>query len=549
MLFNLRSAAIALFMLAAAAPAAGQTTLDRVDPSRIERYEERERAPAPADGLVAEADAEQASAPDTAGVRIGGMYIAGLTQLRQADFADIVDGYLGKTASSSQLANLADRVAARARDKGYVFATARIEPQPLKAGILEIILDEGVVDAVEVQGSTSSVVQDALAPLASGSPVMIEELERRLLLAGDIAGVRIGKSRIVQRGGQRILVVQASRRSISGWAGADNDGTSTLGPIAANVTVDINGLASSADSLRLTLYNTVFEPQELGFARARYTTRVHSSGTELSLTGSWSRSEPGAYLEPISIVGESWFGSVGIAQPMLRRRSASLWFNGSLDVRDVRQRRAGIPVRRDRLTVVCAGFYANIAVLGGRLRSSIMASQGIKAFDATESADRLASRYDADGQFIAATAWADWTSRRYGGFSIAVAALGQIADGPLLLTEELGLGGSRFLRAYDYSERSGDQGIMGSIEARYDIDGLIARNRGVQTYIFADGGRVANLARGFGGGSLASAGGGVRAGILSHTDAGVELAVPLSGARYDSGNERPRFRFSITRRF
>lgn len=546
---SLRSATIALIMMAAGAPAAGQSTLDRVDPSKVEQYEDRERTPSTAEDLIAPSIPQQAPASGTAAVRIGGVYIAGLVALRQTDFTDVIDDYLGKTATSEELAALTDRIAVRARNKGYGLATARIDPQPLKAGILEIVVDEGVIDEVLVEGSTNAAVRDTLAPLASGAPVRIEDLERRLLLAGDIAGVRIGKSRVVQRDGRRYLIVEASRKSVTGWAGLDNDGTSTLGPVAANVTVDLNGLASSADSLRLTAYNTVFEPQELGFARARYTSRVHPSGTELSLTGSWSRSEPGAFLKSAAIVGKSWFGSVGVAQPLLRRRSASLWFNGSLDVRNVRQHRAGVHVRRDRLTILRAGIYANIALLGGRLRSSTAVSRGIGAFDATGRADPLASRFDADGQFTAATIWADWTSRRHGGFSLNIAALGQLADGPLLLTEELGLGGSRFLRAYDYSERSGDQGIMGSVEARYDIDGLIARDRGVQAYAFADGGRVTNLGRGSGGGSLASAGGGIRAGILPFTSAGVEIAVPLTGARYDSGNSHPRIRFSITRRF
>ncbi|RHW16459.1 ShlB/FhaC/HecB family hemolysin secretion/activation protein [Sphingomonas gilva] len=547
--FSMRSAAIAIIFLAAGAPAVGQSTLDRVDPSKVERYEDREHTPAPADGLIATPAPDRAPTPDTATVRIGGVHVAGLVALRQADFADIVDGYLGKTATNEELAALADQIADRARDKGYVLASARIDPQPLKAGILEIVLDEGVVDEVRVEGTSSAAVRRALSPLASGSPVRMADLERRLLLAGDIAGVRMGKSRVIQSNGRKILVVEASHHPITGWGGVDNDGTSTLGPVAVNLTVDVNGVATGADSLRLTAYNTLFEPQELGFVRAQYSSRIHSSGTEVSLTGSWSRSEPGAYLSPAEIVGKSWFGSIGAAQPLLRRRSASLWLNASLDVRDVRQRKADIPVRRDRLTVLRASVYANIAVFGGRLRSNIAVSQGIDAFDATRPGDPLASRFDAGARFTAATVWADWTSRRYGDFSLNAAVLGQVADGPLLLTEELGLGGSRLLRAYDYSERSGDRGAIGSVEVRYDMDGVIARNRGAQAYIFADGGSVSNSGHGFGGGSLASAGGGIRAGILPFTDAGVEIAIPLSGKRYDSGNEHPRFRFSITRRF
>lgn len=90
---------------------------------------------------------------------------------------------------------------------------------------------------------------------------------------------------------------------------------------------------------------------------------------------------------------------------------------------------------------------------------------------------------------------------------------------------------------------------MASLEVRYDFDEVFGNGRGAQAYAFADAGRVSNSSSGFGSGTLASAGGGVRAGVLAFTDLSVEVAVPLTGRRYDSGDRHPRIRLSVSRRF
>lgn len=49
-----------------------------------------------------------------------------------------------------------------------------------------------------------------------------------------------------------------------------------------------------------------------------------------------------------------------------------------------------------------------------------------------------------------------WTA---GPIGARFAVVGQVADRPLLAMSQLGLGGSVYGRAYDFSERSGDQGL------------------------------------------------------------------------------------------
>jgi hemolysin activation/secretion protein len=132
---------------------------------------------------------------------------------------------------------------------------------------------------------------------------------------------------------------------------------------------------------------------------------------------------------------------------------------------------------------------------------------------------------------------------------MALSGEAQLSSRPLLASEELGLGGRQFLRAFDYWEVSGDEGTAVSAELRYDIAGrLPARLQRLQLYLYADAGRVTNLQNGFGGGSLASAGGGARAWFDHGVEAALELGIPLTDSPYNP-NPDPRFSFSLGSRF
>jgi hemolysin activation/secretion protein len=72
--------------------------------------------------------------------------------------------------------------------------------------------------------------------------------------------------------------------------------------------------------------------------------------------------------------------------------------------------------------------------------------------------------------------------------------------------------------------------------------------RRAQPYLFADAGHVGNLDGGAGGGSLASAGGGLRVWLPHRLEAGIELGIPLSDGALDRRPE-PRFSFSVGNRF
>src|SRR3546814_16010917 len=99
----------------------------------------------------------------------------------------------------------------------------------------------------------------------------------------------------------------------------------------------------------------------------------------------------------------------------------------------------------------------------------------------------------------------------------------------------MGLGGRNFLRSFDYREASGDKGIAGSAELRFDLEKLPAPIETAQLYGYVDAGSVGNYGDGRGGATLASAGGGVRM-DLDDISIGLELGFPLTDSPFSDGD-------------
>ncbi len=529
-------------------PAAAQTAIDRVDPARIERENLPKPAPEAKTSVRIETPRDSGAAATAASIDVGAIVFEGMRGLSAADFSDIVARYIGRTLDGSELARLAEEVAGRARGRGYVFASAWIEPQRLTTGILTVRFDPGVLDDIRIEGDDNAAVRATLAPLL-GEPAIMAQVERRLLLAGDIDGIAIRRSRFVREQGRGILVVQVAATPLRVRMVLENDSTAPIGPEQLRIDADINAVFAADDSFTVTYVTTPFEPDELQYVRGRYAKRIGTAGTEVSVSATAASTHPGAYLDALDIQGETWSTSIDVLQPLHRRRAGSLWFRGSLDLRDSRSSRAGRLRRHDRIFAVRVSVYGNRKTGGGLLRGNVTLSRGLDGLGATRFGDPLASRDDADGTFTNLVGWADWTRPLGADFSLRLAARGQLAAEAQLVAEEIGIGGSSFLRGYDYSERSGDQGVMGSAELRYDWKQPFGWSRKAQLYGFVDGGEVSNLSDGKGGGALASGGGGVRADVSSTIDANFEIAVPLTGARYETGNHDPRLNFRILKVF
>ena len=536
---------------ALAMPAAAQRRLDRADPTITEQALP---APKPVDAppppIAAAAPTKTSASSATSVPRVAtAIVVDGNAHVPTAAFAPALVGYLGRDLSGADLTRLAGDIAGTARREGYPFASATIEPQAMGDGVLHVTLDEGHITAVRVIGAISPLADRMLtAALVTDAPVERGTLERTILLVGDIAGVTVSDTKYVRQNGFGILLVTISEDKASAYLQIDNRGSREVGPIRATMLASYRGLAQSGDELGLIAATTPIQPSEFAFVRGRYSAPVDLAGSIVTISGSYGRANPGGALKPLDVVGNSVDLAVGYARPLIRSRARSL--SAGVEFRALKsdQTLLGTMLRDDRLTTITGSLTGTTKAGPGVLRGELAIVGGLPLDGVTHQGDARTSRVDGDARFVTWGYTADWTTPLTGPFAMALASTGQLASRPLLATAEIGVGGPAFGRGYDYAERTGDQGVLGSAELRADLGPLLHGINRVQLYGFVDGGYVDNLRNGFGGGSLLSTGTGARIG-QGLLDGMIEVAFPLNEDRFDTNSKRPRVSFRVSRSF
>lgn len=546
-----RALSWSLLVALASHGAEAQTALDRADPRLIEKTLPTAALPQePAAPARPGPAAPAAAAPAALTEVVRAVIVDGRDRLSPAVFATPIAAVIGQRLDRGQVASLAGAIAGAARAQGYPFATAQVPAQTQRDGVLRVTLDLGRIDAVRVIGGRSATADRVLGrALATGQPVRQKQLERALLLVSDVPGVRVTDSRLVRQDGFGILLVTVEADAVSGYVQIDNRGSKEIGPIRSTALATLNSLLRDGDELALIVSQTPLQPSEFSFARLRYGSIVGTDGLVLSASGSLARTRPGGFLRTLDVRGRSADAAVTLQYPLLRTRARTLFATAELRALGTDQDLARRRLRRDRIATLTGTLGGTMAVGGGTLRGEVAALAGLPVAGVTHAGSPLGSRFDGDARFVAGTYLVDWTVGLGKPFSMVIASAGQFASRPLLAAMEIGLGGPAFGRGYDYAERTGDYGVMGSLELRADIGRIPGSvvDRG-QLYTFVDGGTVGNRDGGIGGGSLASAGVGLRIGT-GRFDWMAEAALPLGPVRFDTGDRRPRLSVRVARAF
>ncbi|WP_267395139.1 MULTISPECIES: ShlB/FhaC/HecB family hemolysin secretion/activation protein [unclassified Sphingomonas] len=539
---GLKCSAAVIAMAVAMNQAPAQIRSDRTDPALVTRS-----LPLPSEqNRPAETEVQPQAAPGDA-VHVGVASTTPVTaitvtgsNLPPSLFEAVTRPYRGRSLQTADLTALAGAVAGVARAHGLVFASAAILPQPLANGTLTVSLDEGRVDAVRSLGVSSPAADRLLSMLVTHAGVTRAELERTLLLVGDLPGVTVVNARYARENGFGVLLVTIAFAKTTLYAQLDNRGTDEIGPWRATELASIRTLAIAGDELSLIASQTPFQPREFQFFSGQYALPVGKTGDRVSASAFYGATRAGADLGYLDLTGKTYGAAIGYSATLQRTKAASFWLD--LDLHTIRNQQniRGTRFRDDSLTVLSATLRTAAQWGGGAFRGGVTTSFGLPMFGATRAGDPRASRDDGDARFVTESVQADWTRNVAGPLSLQLASAAQIASRPLLATAEMSLGGPLFGRAYDYSERTGDEGIAGSAEARLDLRAITRRFLSqAQAYAFIDGGTVSNLADGPGGGSLASSGGGVRVG-MGRLNGAVEVAFPLTSNRFDTGDRTPR---------
>jgi len=480
----------------------------------------------------------------TGTVMVGAVQIEGLEILSPSQFSSVADRFVGQELDTSGLERLARAVADRARDEGLVFASAMVPPQSIRMGVVRVQLNEGRVDEARIEGTRNARLGRLLQSLA-GRAVRRQELERVLLTAADLPGISVGQTRFSREGKRGILHVEVSRKTWRGTVEADNSGATGIGRVRARLSMELSDLLGEGDNLTVNTVSTPIDPKELAFVSVQYDRRIADSGLSASISAAVGRTQPDPDLSAIDTKAHSRYLAGQISYPVVRSMKANVSVSAELAYLSVEQNLMGIATTRDDIVTLTVSAWGNMRLTSGQLAAGGSVTQGLDLFGATKPGDFLTSRFDASGRFTKFSGWAFWRANLDRQTTLKLSVVSQLSTAPLLAAQEIGIGGTAFGRAYDFSQRFGDQGVLGSIELRRRYDDLIPGLDWVQAYGFADGGYVTNKAGGFGSGTLYSVGSGLRFG-RGKAELGIEAAYPLNADPTHGETKDPRINLSVS---
>ena len=496
---------------------------------------------------VVSADRSLPEPTDNGSITIGAIDVNTGLDIPAEILARSYEPFIGQPATQETLRELASAVSTAARNRGYIFASAQIPPQSVRIGVVQVLVDPGSIDEVRIVGSQNKKLRKILNLLRSDAAVA-NIVERQLLLAGDLPGITLLNSNYQRENGKGVLIVSVREDQAKGRATVDNYGPETLGPIRMRLDLDVTGLLTDSDVLTTNVISSVLQPKELTYINSRYAITLGDGGTVIGISGAAGRTRSGGNLRGFNFTGRNRYASIFASQALKRSNDLNLWLNAELAYLEVQQSQNGFLFQDDRIATAAVNFAGNYNLGTGRIYAGIGVTQGLGILGASRIGDPLNSRDDASGQFTKANFWINSVFGLGNGFGMRLAGNAQIASRPLLSANEIAIGGPYYGRGYDFSERFGDEGVLGLAELRKEFSDITDWLDWFQVYAFVDGGHVSNIGTGFGGGSLASTGGGIRSQI-GRFDVGIEAAAPINMDRFESGDKSPKINVQVGLRF
>jgi len=479
--------------------------------------------------------------------------ISGAVAMPQDRLATTYQSYIGTKVSQADLAAIAAAVSDVYRAGGFHLSRAIVPPQDIQGGELRIQVIEGSITALALKGDGAEQfgVRPMLDAALAERPSRLATLERQLLLINGRPGVQIEDTAIEEIGpasGNFRLILSLKTWHVFTSFGVDNLGSSSVGPWQSYGTAAFNSYLAPGDSFVVNLSTTPGDPRQLAFGRLSYDVPVGTDGARIGASGYYSEVRPGDFrhLYSDNIKTES-FEIRGSIVPLQSQKS-SLTLTAAAGFTNATEKDVFGPIYADRIrTASLTSDYRLQDSFGGTNYLTVNYRQGLDILGASHRGDDDLSREGASGKFSALNFWFTRYQTLSDVWSLKLAAAGQTASGPLFTSQQFYLGGIAFGRGYGSAEISGDNGLAGSAELRFDQKTSLQYLSGYQLYAFVDSGVAWNdgyrLSDGL---SLTSAGGGVRFFLADGLQADIGGAAPLTYRAPDNPTRGARVLFSLT---
>jgi len=498
------------------------------------------------------------------GFILKGIILEGNTVFSRPDFQDIIVEYIGRKVDLRVLNHLAARLTQQYRDSGYFLSRAVIPQQEVLNGKVKIVIMEGRVGEVFIEGDQSvlskshlHVIPATIEKIKSLEPLHGPTLERYMLLLNEGQGYTIGS---VLRAPERKaepgtidIVLNVQPVTPSTTVSYNNYGSRFVGPHQISATHLTGNIFTAMDTLSVQGSSTI-PLSEVQFGAVNYTLPLNREGLKASVLVSYSNSEPGYTLSDLEVEGDSTSFEATLSYPWIRSRKENLTIGSTFSVHNSSTEFLDEEFIDDKVRTI--SFFQNYDFINGVTASNeanITFTKGLDILGARETGSEDLSRQQGRSDFFKAEIELSRQQTLGEDFQLTLTAAGQYAPHPLLSSQEFGYGGTTFGRAYDPSELTGDQGVSAGAELRYtDVPLVPDLNLQFIPFVYYDIGKVWNHDRGEKPQSGASAGFGSYYNFNNKFSGSLQFAYPLTRSVTTpvmNGADGPRILFSISTSF
>ncbi|WP_248743001.1 MULTISPECIES: ShlB/FhaC/HecB family hemolysin secretion/activation protein [unclassified Pseudomonas] len=467
------------------------------------------------------------------------------------ELAEIYKPLIGHESSLADLIEATRNITRRYQNDGYLLSYAFLPKQNFDNGVARVVLVEGYVRDVQVQGDVGRVkgLLDRLAAkIQAERPLTRKTFERYTTLMTRIPGVTI-QAQVPPPGttdGATTLVAQASRKPFTSSLSTTEDnrkGTQAL------LGVSSNSQTSMGEQLTLS---GLFPPgkDHEHYYRLDYSQFLDAEGTQLNLSASRYRADPGTNVAldnglELKPHRENDRYSVGFSLPLIAASNELLTAGARLyAVNDkTRYNVIGYPLsveeRTDiralafesdwrkadarQLRILSGGIYQGLDSMGAHTNNSAIDLNFLRLRLSGVQSDKFFDNWQ--GVLSGALYWTDDT----------------LPD-----SERAVFGGQNFGRGYPDDQASGDKGWGVAYEVNYSFNRDGNWVRILQPYVVLDRSRSWFNQLPVQANSLSSAAVGLRFGDAKYYNIALEAAKPMSDEALDTYNRRPRYSISFS---
>ena len=465
--------------------------------------------------------------------------VVGTQELSRIEVEEAVYPYLGpgRTADDVEQARAALEKAYQA--KGYQAASVQIPLQQASRGIVVLQVSEGKVGQLRVKGSRyflPSAIKAKARSIAEGRVVNFNNVTRDIVALNTLPDRQITPALRAgaEPGTVDIDLTVKDTLPLHGSVELNNRYSADTSPLRLSGSLNYTNLWQAGHTIGASYQ---FSPQDLDEGSAFsgfYIARLPNVEWLSLMVQGTKQNNNVSTLGGVAVAGKS--ESLGaraiITLPTGQNffQSLNFGFDYKRYDQDVRiaDTRTLTPITYYPIT---AAYSATWAPKGSTTELNAGVTFGVRASQ-RRSDEFENNRFDADANFIYLRGDLAHTRDLPKGFEAYGKVQGQIADQPLVTSEQFSGGGLGTTRGYLEAEVLGDNAVFGTVELRSPslLQWLRGNGNEWQVYLFGDAGALtihSPLPEQDSGFRLASAGVGTRMQLLDHLNGSLDIGVPL----------------------